>query len=611
VAHEFAAWNEADALAALQHAGVRDGAAVLRVCAAEAWQRPDLRTLRSARWELALADWEAVLGSRGAGAVAASLRAEVCDALALRENLVGLKKVYLHVMQGCAAVDRALLQLSTAFYVDGKDWCSDLGGAVTALQAPTQASTQALTQASTQTSTQAPTDAPTQASAWRRVYFESAFALQRCKGLALGLQIAREFVKRLCCVPRHPWEPLSANLREAPYSFEIYGLLRELRIQYQATLAGDARWVQADLSAPPVSPADITTPGTGLVATAATFTQEAAVALPPTAPASAKSETTATVTVMDPAPVSSRPDDTDIAALALQPDASKSALGAGSAALEDAVARFAAANPSADVGTVSFVRRVLIARGLAKALRIRVETERLLSALGQCCSTIGGMLAAAEQAREAPEGTPGAQERGVLLRPVALLGAALQTLEELRTWLTTLLREPNKVFFAAGDPMHGGQRCSGPGSGVVFPEGFGPGSAEQLDTLRAVAERHRPLLRERVRAGDGNVGGKQVCMHCRASFSRAFVSHLNQLCLFCEDEARAQAGAVSEGAEDLVSCPLAVRCGSHASMCPHSLRCFLCDLWSCEKCGIVRADGRQTLAIVAEEQPALLLLDFE
>jgi hypothetical protein len=105
--------------------------------------------------------------------------------------------------------------------------------------------------------------------------------------------------------------------------------------------------------------------------------------------------------------------------------------------------------------------------------------------------------------------------------------------------------------------------------------------------------------------------GKQVCMHCRASFSRAFVSHLNQLCLFCEDEARAQAGAVSEGAEDLVSCPLAVRCGSHASMCPHSLRCFLCDLWSCEKCGIVRADGRQTLAIVTEEQPALLLLDFE
>jgi len=66
----------------------------------------------------------------------------------------------------------------------------------------------------------------------------------------------------------------------------------------------------------------------------------------------------------------------------------------------------------------------------------------------------------------------------------------------------------------------------------------------------------------------------------------------------------------------LLECPLGLRCrgkqrGTPPSMCPHDLRCVVCDMWSCYRCGIVHADGEQTQLVVEEDRPDMLFLDFD
>ena len=40
-------------------------------------------------------------------------------------------------------------------------------------------------------------------------------------------------------------------------------------------------------------------------------------------------------------------------------------------------------------------------------------------------------------------------------------------------------------------------------------------------------------------------------------------------------------------------------------------RCFLCDAWSCERCGILRGDGEDVMCLVDRLKPAAVFLDFD
>ena len=45
--------------------------------------------------------------------------------------------------------------------------------------------------------------------------------------------------------------------------------------------------------------------------------------------------------------------------------------------------------------------------------------------------------------------------------------------------------------------------------------------------------------------------------------------------------------------------------------CPHSLKCFICDEWSCAQCRLVRADGEEVSCLTSQLEPHALFFDFD
>ena len=126
------------------------------------------------------------------------------------------------------------------------------------------------------------------------------------------------------------------------------------------------------------------------------------------------------------------------------------------------------------------------------------------------------------------------------------------------------------------------------------------------------AEGWPPTRFARSRLAAALQGGAAACERCEGrAFKVAWCR--NGLCWGCERALR------REG-----KCPFAHRCRLAArgrvgsldedsfGFCAHANRCFSCDSWSCEQCGLTRGDGDDVARLLARLGPkALLFLDFD
>ena len=118
-----------------------------------------------------------------------------------------------------------------------------------------------------------------------------------------------------------------------------------------------------------------------------------------------------------------------------------------------------------------------------------------------------------------------------------------------------------------------------------------------------------------------------ACFKCEIELRRALRCPYSQRCRRRQDKAAAAAAAAAaatqcqEGGEEdggegerekkgraIIPTPTA-----WGSFCPHSLRCFVCDAFSCRRCALTRGDGEDVAALAEEFGASLrvLFLDFD
>ena len=101
----------------------------------------------------------------------------------------------------------------------------------------------------------------------------------------------------------------------------------------------------------------------------------------------------------------------------------------------------------------------------------------------------------------------------------------------------------------------------------------------------------------------GSKRASQLCVHCGLEHASTWVRE--GVCLGCEHlvrrEGRCPFGRLVAGH---------AKCGPQA-WCPHDLRCFVCDGWSCAHCRFHQGDGSDVAGLVASLRPACLFLDFD
>jgi hypothetical protein len=123
----------------------------------------------------------------------------------------------------------------------------------------------------------------------------------------------------------------------------------------------------------------------------------------------------------------------------------------------------------------------------------------------------------------------------------------------------------------------------------------------QLSRCRAELEAHRPRLLAELRANGQELPpgarGPQACRRCGRKCKTTWLTR--GVCVLCEDERRGQQ-----------LCPFTDSCRS-SHWCPHGRRCFRCDSWACELCGLRRGDGDEVARLAAELQVAAVFLDFD
>jgi len=253
------------------------------------------------------------------------------------------------------------------------------------------------------------------------------------------------------------------------------------------------------------------------------------------------------------------------------------------------------------------VRGVLIGRGVAKALRIRLDTRRASAAIEIFCQEI--------ERGQSNIGSEEVSNNGDLLKKVIRYRSLLQfvpsILRDLKFWLDCIEKEPDQRWFLAGD-----------GVGMSFPKEFKLLPHILADFQNTYRERE-PILRERLKMKtDPKYGiflkGKKQCLKCGNQYSKPFMAPC-KLCYFCEEDARHEAFLNAKeqhhDKEGFIPCTLRLRCSGQPkvirTMCPHSLRCFICDFWSCDDCNVIRGDGESVLSFVEELGPNKLLFDFD
>ena len=280
------------------------------------------------------------------------------------------------------------------------------------------------------------------------------------------------------------------------------------------------------------------------------------------------------------------------------------------AALSDGVLR----GPLAPL-EARFVERLLMARGTAKALRIREE-------LGRICATMAALGADAREALKRLDvvlaGEPPLSHRQRAKQHYEFSRGALASLGMCLRWVEAAAAATagSAVLFVAGD------------SDAAHTTTAFVGGPQQQQALPAEWERlaatHRAEM-QRVVASEGwpppsralAIQGKRRCGGgCGGSYGRAWVR--DGVCCMCECAARAAgrcpfgkcqraidaaAGGTREGSG-----------GSGGGWCQHFQRCLSCDQggWpGCAECGLWSGDGEEALRLARSLRPTLVCLDFD
>lgn len=521
------------------------GSNILEVSPGNAW------SYACGSFELVQRDLRAVLPAALADDVELLLRRlGVPEAFTVRTELVNYKKVMLYVHQQGVLLERSLAQLNTFLNYDA---------------------------------TARRDDEYWVPSPWSAELLETHM---QCKGRCMATADVRRLCKEICCLPRHPSEPLGlalAALEQLPRSLQTWSI----GAQAEATVAAGA---------------------------AAKETLEAGAAVS-----------------------KAREDKSAKGRLELKRSSWR----------VQAVREIECQEWPEHVKAC--VQAVLVCRGADKALRIRDELQKLSQAieaallqgetalaellrfpdLGDLMQKVDSGLLLPDELKEATaqaavNHTPNctraetSDARKLMVkaatwrqRHINLLSGAVPPLRESAKWLRAIeaaaTGEAAVSLFVAGD-----SRGDGALPALCVPSGF-EGCKALDDGFRAMVSRHKPAICRAV-ASDGwpehisppsetlppqeERPRHKCCRVCGRQFASTLWV-LNQVCSACEQKLR------DEG-----RCPFKSTC-SAAWFCRHAQRCFACDGHSCTECRILRGDGELVRDLVERIRPARVSLDFD
>eukprot|EP00854_Cymbomonas_tetramitiformis_P012148 gene12148-14354_t len=245
----------------------------------------------------------------------------------------------------------------------------------------------------------------------------------------------------------------------------------------------------------------------------------------------------------------------------------------------------------------SFVRKVFIARGIAKVTVIRREVSllrRATSALGPQIVALLEVLRSVHFDAEAD-----VKDRVHLDMHIKTLTGALPAVAEFSRWLAAIDDVPSQTLFLAGDDPQ--QRLSS----MFLPPDFALPS--MFSETKALCEPYFLEMRTQL-SGEAwppppatilgrRVLGSHSCRVCNVRFSKVWLDR--GVCHRCEELRR------GEG-----RCPYSDRC-SPQTFCPHGHKCFVCDAWSCDECHLTHGDGEAVAQLVSRLNPAVIFLDFD
>ena len=298
--------------------------------------RKNILNFAQGSFSLVEADLRATLPADLASAVTDALvREGLAEAFDLRKNLVSLKKVLLHCWHAADPLEHELRRMATF-------WRDDMNFE----------------------------------NGFVRVerYREVCVAHMRCKGASHAAYDGRVLTKQICCVPRHPDAPRPARLKEMPASLTTRSWLRQARDALREARGDD------DVSSGRL-------PGFPLVASSSSF--EKTLRHDSSRDARDEAKTTGAVSTEE------EPNEKEKQKQKETKTPAREALDAFLAAVARRTNERGFSLPAHVVA--SFLERVLIARGGAKALAIRAETRAYAAHLEESASSFERVSALLEK----------------------------------------------------------------------------------------------------------------------------------------------------------------------------------------------------------------------
>jgi hypothetical protein len=478
-----------------------------------------LKNVASGSYDLVLRDLRAVLPTSVVVRLQeACTTSRVQEAFGIRRELINFKKICLHVWHSARELERELQQLTTFFY---RDIQGDLEGGFE----------------------------------HGEKYIVASNALTECRGVLTAIIDARNFVKAICCVPRHPRGERPSRLQQLPYSLGMYKMLEQS--------CSDSK------GGKDIPPSKCTKTEVNYMHIHSALDAEMRKA---------------------------------VAAL--------SATGVDAEGKDEM--HFVKGNEEA---LASFVESVLIARGATKALCIRAELVHFVSVLENLTKTMGTTSAKHDQQQRTVPTRSG--DRGRSLRMcTCVLRDLHKWLLAIHTdgGCGHVFVAPDDLSQSSNS---GGSSSGSGGTSIsmFMPPDFE--LVQQLSRVRQRIEASGLVvrMREAIRSQGWPpplalcpaVQGKHECtspLKCGGRYSKLWLRQ--GVCAECELQLRAQG-----------RCPFRQSCSSNTSssggggggggsgsystrrpfdgFCPHECRCFRCDIvlgWNgCALCGLVRGDG--------------------
>lgn len=491
---------------------------------------PSLQSFLSGRWELTASDIEKVLGSEALQRVEEVVKPRMDHVFGLRRNLVNLKKVYLHLYTPGKELEKRINQYTCLFYVDGKNWYEHLiqEEALDTWRRPTQNSGAAL-------------------------YREVSEALQECKGTLASVLDARTFIKRICCVPRHPFKPTCFDLQHMPATFWSAQVILDMSKESEGLV--DEQLAQERLA----------------------FLQ----------------------TVRTTAKPEESPSDRQARVL-----------------LDDLVDDILGALDAKDNASLrKFIKCSCVARGVSKALRIDLEEERVQQGLQELIDEFSATQKRLKEETEGSPHS--FYKMAKFIRQLEASSLVLTDLltwmkrireEPNKLWFVahdqsasaSLIVPPGfDAIKTIYDSLENVLEKWRPKLEARLSDPENPDYAPFL-------KGRKKCSRCKVQYSKPFVANNGLCYFCEKAARQAAADAAGEL----TDEALKN-GTLLPCTLQLRCVPKGGSKPMMPTMCPHAHRCFVCDDWTCEMCNAVRLDGSGMEALAEELDPDFLLFDFD